>query len=73
MQCATQVFKQVAIQPRDAREASDVFLRQQLADVLLTYENEIVLTNKIQPQTALPYIAPDNNVLVCVRIDDAAG
>ncbi len=60
-----QVFKQVAIQPRDAREASDVFLRQAVADVLLTYENEIVLTNKIQPETALPYIAPDNNVLVC--------
>lgn len=59
-----QVFKRVVIQPRDAREASDTFLRQSIADVLLTYENEIVLTNTIQPSSAMPYIAPDNNVLV---------
>lgn len=35
------------IQPRDAREASDVFYRQRLGDVLLTYENEVVLTNQV--------------------------
>lgn len=58
------MFKRVVIQPRDAREASDTFLRQSIADVLLTYENEIVLTNIIQPSSAMPYIAPDNNVLV---------
>ena len=65
---AVQVFKRVVIQPRDAREASDTFLRQAIADVLLTYENEIVLTNVIQPSSTMPYIAPDNNVLV--RHDD---
>lgn len=35
------------VQPRDAREASDVFYRQKLGDVLLTYENEVVLTNQV--------------------------
>lgn len=42
-----QVFDNVLIQPRDAREASDVFYRQRLGDVLLTYENEVVLTNQV--------------------------
>ena len=35
------------VQPRDAREASDVFYRQRIGDVLLTYENEVVLTNQV--------------------------
>jgi hypothetical protein len=42
------VFDNVLIQPRDAREASDVFYRQRLGDVLLTYENEVVLTNQVR-------------------------
>lgn len=45
--CYSQVFDNVLIQPRDAREASDVFYRQRLGDVLLTYENEVVLTNQV--------------------------
>jgi hypothetical protein len=40
------VFENVVVQPRDAREASDVFYRQRMGDVLLTYENEVVLTNQ---------------------------
>jgi hypothetical protein len=44
-----QVFDNVLVQPRDAREASDVFYRQRLGDVLLTYENEVVLTNQVRP------------------------
>lgn len=46
--CCAQVFDNVLIQPRDAREASDVFYRQRLGDVLLTYENEVVLTNQVR-------------------------
>jgi ABC-type sulfate transport system substrate-binding protein len=42
------VFDNVLVQPRDAREASDVFYRQRLGDVLLTYENEVVLTNQVR-------------------------
>lgn len=44
---AFQVFDNVVVQPRDAREASDVFYRQRIGDVLLTYENEVVLTNQV--------------------------
>jgi sulfate transport system substrate-binding protein len=44
----TRVFDNVVVQPRDAREASDVFYRQRLGDVLLTYENEVVLTNEVR-------------------------
>lgn len=62
-----QVFERVPVQPRDAREASDVFYKQELGDVLLNYENEVRLTNTSYGENALPYIVPDNNVRV--RID----
>jgi sulfate/thiosulfate transport system substrate-binding protein len=39
----TKVFKNVPILPRDAREATDVFLKQRQGDVLLNYENELLL------------------------------
>lgn len=60
-----QVFDNVVVQPRDAREASDVFYRQKLGDVLLTYENEVVLTNEVYgPDKALPYTIPSPNVRI---------
>ena len=37
-----QVFDHVPVQPRDAREASDVFYKQEVGDALLTYENEVL-------------------------------
>ena len=52
------------IQPRDAREASDVFYKQNQGDVSLNYENEVILTNEMYGENALPYVVPDNNVLV---------
>ncbi|WIA17546.1 hypothetical protein OEZ85_014375 [Tetradesmus obliquus] len=61
----TKVFDNVLVQPRDAREASDVFYRQRLGDVLLTYENEVVLTNQVYgPEKALPYVVPSPNVRI---------
>ena len=60
-----QVFERVPVQPRDAREASDVFYKQNIGDALLNYENEVVLTNEMYgADAALPYIVPDNNVNV---------
>jgi len=59
-----QVFENVPIQPRDAREASDVFYKQGQGDVSLNYENEVILTNETYGDGALPYVVPDNNVLV---------
>lgn len=59
------MFERVIIQPRDAREASDVFYKQERGDVLLTYENEAVFSNQIvSPDDPLPLISPDNNVRV---------
>ncbi|KAK9865237.1 hypothetical protein WJX84_000257 [Apatococcus fuscideae] len=60
----TQVFDRVQIQPRDAREASDVFYKQGQGDALLNYENEVIFTNKTYGDDRLPYISPDNNVQV---------
>ena len=59
-----QVFENVPIQPRDAREASDCFYKQGQGDVSLNYENEVILTNETYGTNALPYVVPDNNVLV---------
>jgi sulfate transport system substrate-binding protein len=42
-QFVTQVYKSVPILPKDAREATDVFLKQGQGDVLLNYENEAIL------------------------------
>ena len=58
------MFENVPIQPRDAREASDVFYKQYQGDVSLNYENEVILTNEMYGENALPYVVPDNNVLV---------
>jgi sulfate transport system substrate-binding protein len=61
----TRVFDNVVVQPRDAREASDVFYRQRVGDVLLTYENEAVLTNAVVGEDkALPYLVPSPNVRI---------
>eukprot|EP00898_Chlorokybus_atmophyticus_P003872 jgi/Chlat1/4486/Chrsp29S04430 len=61
------VFDNVTVQPRDAREASDAFYTQGLGDVLLTYENEALLTNAERAKfraEPLPYLVPEPNVLV---------
>lgn len=60
----TDVFDRVPVQPRDAREASDVFYRQRKGDVLVTYENEVYLTNWMYSRgskggSALPYLLPE--------------
>ncbi len=67
-----QVFENVPIQPRDAREASDVFYKQGQGDVSLNYENEVILTNETYGEGALPYVVPDNNVLVSGTVDHFA-
>ncbi len=59
-----QVCERVEVQPRDAREASDVFYKQGMGDALLTYENEAVFTNIMTPNAAnrMPYALPKNNI-----------
>jgi sulfate/thiosulfate transport system substrate-binding protein len=58
----TAAFKNVAVLPKDAREATDAFAKQGQGDALLNYENEILFAKeKGQP---LDYIVPDVNVSI---------
>ena len=66
--CCVQVFERVPVQPRDAREASDVFYKQGTGDVLLNYENEVYFTNRMYgAKDSLPYIVPDRNIRVSLH------
>ncbi len=58
----SQVYQNVPVLPRDAREASDAFYKQGQGDVLLNYENEILLA-KQQGETE-PYIIPQVNISI---------
>jgi sulfate/thiosulfate transport system substrate-binding protein len=58
----TKVYKNVPVLTKDAREASDVFFKQGQGDVLINYENEMVLA--AQKGEKVPYIVPDINVSI---------
>ena len=53
----TNVFKNVAVLPKDSREASDAFYKKGQGDVLLNYENEVILAAQ-QGKTDTSYIVP---------------
>ncbi|GET36155.1 sulfate ABC transporter substrate-binding protein [Microseira wollei NIES-4236] len=57
-----QVYRNVPILPRDAREASDVFFKQNQGDVLINYENEVLLARQ-QGETE-PFIIPPVNISI---------
>jgi sulfate/thiosulfate-binding protein len=58
-----QVMQNVPVMPKDAREATEVFYQQNQGDVLINYENEVLLA-KEQGQD-LPYIIPtDYNISI---------
>jgi len=59
----TKVYKNVPILPKDAREASDVFYKKGQGDVLLNYENEVILAGK-QGQDAPDYNVPATNISI---------
>ncbi len=58
----TKVFKNVPVLPKDAREASDVFFKQGQGDVLINYENEVILA--AQNGQKLPYVVPEVNISI---------
>jgi sulfate transport system substrate-binding protein len=58
----TQVFENIPILPRDAREATDAFFQQGQGDVLINYENEIILA-KLNGQD-IPYLIPETNISI---------
>ena len=56
------VYKNVPVLPKDAREATDVFFKNRQGDVLLNYENELILA--AQQGQASPYILPPVNISI---------
>lgn len=58
----TQVYSNVPVLPKDAREATDVFFKQGQGDVLINYENEVLLA-KLNGEE-LPYVVPDVNISI---------
>lgn len=67
------VLTSTAALPRDSREAADMFFNQNVGDVLITYENEAILSNnnRKQGQDSFPYIVPSRSVRVeapCIAV-----
>jgi sulfate/thiosulfate transport system substrate-binding protein len=58
----TTAFKNVAVLPKDAREATDAFAKQGQGDALLNYENEILFAKDKGEQ--LEYVVPEVNVSI---------
>ena len=58
----TKVYNNVPVLPKDAREATDVFYKQGQGDVLLNYENEILLAKSKGENE--PYIIPPVNISI---------
>lgn len=59
----TEVYKNVPVLPKDAREATDVFYKQGQGDILMNYENEILLA-KLKGENQ-PYVIPtDKNISI---------
>jgi len=59
----TTVYKNVDVLPKDAREATDTFVKRRQGDVLLNYENEAILAKKAGEWT-VPYKLPSPNILI---------
>jgi len=57
------VYKNVDNLPKDAREASDVFFKQDQGDVLLNYENEAILATKTGDLKD-PFLVPELNIRI---------
>ena len=57
------VYSNVDNLPKDAREASDVFLKRDQGDVLLNYENEAILASK-NGVLKDPFVVPELNIRI---------
>jgi sulfate/thiosulfate transport system substrate-binding protein len=62
LEYVTQVYGNVPVLPKDAREATDVFFKQGQGDVLINYENEVLLARLNGEE--LPYVVPDVNISI---------
>ncbi len=59
----TNVYRNVDVLPKDAREATDTFVKRRKGDVLLNYENEAILAKRTGEWTT-PYKVPSPNILI---------
>jgi sulfate transport system substrate-binding protein len=59
----TNVYKNVPLLTKDAREASDAFFKQGQGDALINYENEIILAQQ-KGEQKIDYIVPDVNISI---------
>jgi len=57
------VYRNVDNLPKDAREASDVFLKRGQGDVLLNYENEAILARR-SGELKAPFLVPAINIRI---------
>ncbi|RUR76217.1 sulfate ABC transporter substrate-binding protein [Chlorogloeopsis fritschii PCC 9212] len=58
----TTVYSNVPILTKDAREATDAFAKQGQGDVLINYENEVILAQ--QKGGKVNYVVPDVNISI---------
>ena len=58
----TKVYKNTPVLTKDAREASDLFFQKGQGDVLINYENEVILAE--QNGAKLPYVIPQVNISI---------
>lgn len=58
-----QVFRNVVVLPKDARESSDAFFKKNQGDVLINYENEVILAAQ-QGKTDTSYVVPSTNISI---------
>ncbi|MBD2612952.1 sulfate-binding protein [Nostoc linckia z18] len=58
----TKVYNNVPILTKDAREATDAFAKQGQGDVLINYENEVILAQ--QKGEKVDYVIPDVNISI---------
>jgi sulfate/thiosulfate transport system substrate-binding protein len=59
---ATEVYRNASILPKDARESTDLFFKQRKGDVLINYENEVLLA-KLNGDN-LPFVVPEVNISI---------
>lgn len=56
------VYKNAPVLTKDAREATDLFFQQNQGDVLINYENEVILAEMNGQK--LPYVIPEVNISI---------
>lgn len=59
----SKVYKNVPFLPKDSREASNAFYQKNQGDVLLNYENEVILAAQ-KGETSPDYIVPATNISI---------